>query len=50
MRTLLTVIAALLGTWVAFQIAAFVFGLVMVRDMQQRAQDDTRRIEKEMRR
>ena len=50
MRTLLTVIAALLGFWIAFQIAAFVVGLVLVRDMQDRAQDDLRRIEKAMRR
>lgn len=50
MRTLLTVIAALLGIWIAVQIAGVVIGLVMVRDMQDRAQDDLRRIEKEMRR
>ncbi len=50
MRTLLIIVAALLGLWIAFQIAAFVVGMVMVSDMQHQARDDLRRIEKEMRR
>lgn len=50
MRILLTIIAALLGLWIAFQIAAFVISWVLLREVQQDQQDAVRRIEKEMRR
>ena len=50
MRILLTIIAALLGLWIAFQIAAFVMSWVLLREVQQDQQDAVRRIEKEMRR
>lgn len=50
MRVLLTVIAALLGIWIAFQIAALIISLLMVQEVRHQAEDSLRRIEKEMRR